>query len=100
MQVRLTTSLDFLMKKRRCGEIPAAVDRQENIFALGRFCEPHMIAEPALDSAALIIIGACALGIIFRSALKTIYIKLTHIGSDFFKVFNELVISHADTPLS
>ena len=45
-------------------------------------------------------LGACTLGIIFCSALKAIHIKLTHISSDFFKVFNELVISHADTPLS
>lgn len=94
MQVRLTTSLDFLMKKRRQGFLPAAVDRQENIFALGRLCKPHMIAEPALDSAALIIIGTCALGVIFRPALKAENIEFTHVCPYFFKILDKFAVSH------
>ena len=78
----------------------AAIYRQENVLSFRRLREPHAVSQPALQPAAFIIIGACTLGIIFCSALKAIHIKLTHISSDFFKVFNELVISHADTPLS
>ena len=78
----------------------AAIYRQENILSLRCLREPHVVSQPALQPAALIIIGACALGIIFCSALKAIHIKLTHISSDFFKVLYELTISHADTLLS
>ena len=78
----------------------AAIHRQENVLSFRCLREVHVIPQPTLQPAALIIIGACTLGIIFCSALKAIHIKLTHIGSDFFKVFNELTIGHAGTLLS
>ena len=48
--------------------------------------ERHIIAQPALNSAALVIVAAGALRIIFLTALKAIDIELSHVVTNALEV--------------
>ena len=78
----------------------SAVNRKKDIFAFRGLREAHIISQPALDASPFIIVGARTLGIVFGSALKSVYIELTHIGADFFKVLHEFIVCHGVRPLS
>ena len=70
------------------------VHGQKNRFAAGVLTERHVIAQPALDPPALIIIAAGALAVILFTALETIDIEIPHIAADLFKAFDQLAVSH------
>ena len=51
-----------------------------------------MIAKPAFKTAALVIIGTRTLALIVITTLETVNVEITHICSDFFKVFDKLTV--------
>lgn len=76
----------------------AAVNGQKDILAVGRLPEAHIIAQPAFNPAALVIIGAGAFGPEIIPALKAIDIKLPDIITDPLKVFYQFTVSQGVPP--
>ena len=54
----------------------------------------HVVAQPALDPAPLIIVAAGALEAVFFPALKAVDIELAHIIPDALKTLDQLAICH------
>ena len=70
----------------------AAINGDEYVFTLRSAHEAHMIPQPAFQTSPLIIIGSGTLRLIIVTAFETINIEITHICSDFFKVFDKLTV--------
>jgi hypothetical protein len=51
-----------------------------------------MIAKPAFEPAALVIIGTRTLALVVITALEAIHVEIAHICSDFLKVFDKLTV--------
>jgi hypothetical protein len=51
-----------------------------------------MIAKPAFQTAALVVIGTRTFTLIVITALEAIYVEITHICSDLLKVFDKLTV--------
>jgi hypothetical protein len=51
-----------------------------------------MITQPAFKPAALIIVRTRALALIIITALEALNIKISHIRSDFLKIFDKLTV--------
>ena len=73
---------------------PPAVNRKEHILSGSILVEGHIVTEPALDPAPLIIVAACALEAVFFPALKAVDIELAHIIPDALKTLDQLAICH------
>ena len=77
----------------------AAVDGDEDVLPLGGADEAHVIPQPALHAAALVVIGARALAVEVIAALEAVDIEVPHIGADALEVFDQLVVGgHGGTP--
>ena len=70
----------------------SAIDGDKNIFTFRSANKAHMIAKPAFKTAALVIIGTRTLALIVITTLETVNVEITHICSDFFKVFDKLTV--------
>ena len=77
----------------------AAVHGQEYILPIRVLAEAHEVSQPAFHPAALVIIAAGALFVIFRPALETVHIKLPHIIPNAVEILDELAIGHVRCPL-
>ena len=77
-----------------------AIDGDENIFSFRGLAKLHIITEPALDTTALIIIGARTFPSVLIAALEAVDIELTHIITDTVEVLYQLAICHVFTSLS
>ena len=73
--------------KRVTGDA-TAVNGQKHILAGGILMEGHIIAEPAFDSAALIIIAAGTLGGVLVAAFEAVDIELAHIITNSIKILD------------
>ena len=69
-----------------------AVDGDEDVLPLGGADEAHVIPQPALHAAALVVVGAGALAVEVIAALEAVDIEVPHIGADALEVFDELVV--------
>ena len=69
-----------------------AINGDEYVFTLRSAYEAHMIPQPAFQTSPLIIIGSGTLRLIIVTAFETINIEITHICSDFLKVFDEFTV--------
>ena len=77
----------------------AAVDGDEDVLPLGGADKAHVVPQPALHAAALVVIGAGALGLIPVAALEAVHVEIPHIGADALEVFDEFVVGrHGGTP--
>ena len=72
----------------------SAIYGQKYILTGRILMERHIVAKPAFNSSTLIIVAAGALGIVFFTALETIYIELTHVVADALKVLYQLAVRH------
>jgi hypothetical protein len=70
----------------------SAIDGDENVFTFGSANKAHMIAKPAFKTATLVIIGTRTLALIVITTFEAVNVKITHICSDFFKVFYQFAI--------
>jgi hypothetical protein len=70
----------------------AAIDGDENVFTFRSAHEAHMIPKPAFQAAPLVIIGTLAFLLIIVTAFETVNIEITHIRSDFLKVFDKFAV--------
>ena len=68
----------------------SAIYGEENVFSIRRLPETHKVSKPAFNTAALIVIAARTLLVVFRSALKSIDVELPHIISDTVKILDQL----------
>ena len=93
---------DVLVRKALCleglvervvGDSPA-VNREEDVLAGGILAEGHVIANPALDSAPLVVIAAGAFDTVLLPALEAIDIEFPHIVPDARKVLDQFVVRH------
>ena len=76
----------------------AAVYRQKHLFSGGILPKGHVIPQPALHAAALVVVAAGTLCVVLLTAFKAIDIELPHIAADVLKVFNQLAVSQAYHP--
>lgn len=83
----------------RVVRLGAAVDREEYALPLGAAHELHVVPEPAFDAAALVVIRARALFVVFLAAFEAVDIKLAHIRPNPLVVFDELAVRRHGTPL-
>jgi hypothetical protein len=51
-----------------------------------------MIAKPAFEPAALVIIGTGTLALIFLTALEAVNVEITHICSDLLEILDKLAV--------
>ena len=71
-----------------------AVNREEYILTGGVLMKGHKVANPAFNSAPLIIVAAGAFDAILFPALKPIDIEFAHVVPDTFKTLDQLTICH------
>jgi hypothetical protein len=64
----------------------------KTLFPLGGADEAHVVPLPALQEAALVVIGARAFGLKRLAALEIVDIEIPHIGADALEVLDEFVI--------
>ena len=76
-----------------------AVHVDVHMLALGRVVRPGVIRQPALDTAALIVVGAGAFAVKFRARLETVYVKLPHIVAYAVKILDQF-LKFCHNPLS
>ena len=72
----------------------SAVNREEHILSGGILVEGHIVAKPAFDPAALIIVAAGTLESVFFPTLKAIDIEFAHIAPDALKTLDQFAIRH------
>ena len=77
----------------------AAVHGQEYILSIRGLTESHEVPQPAFHPAALIVIAAGALFVVFRPAFETVYIELPHIIPDAVEILDKLAVGHVRCPL-
>ena len=77
----------------------AAVDGDEDVLPLGGADKAHVVPQPALHAAALVVIRPRALGLIPIAALEAVHVEIPHIGADALEVLDEFVVGgHGGTP--
>ena len=72
----------------------SAIYGQKYILTGRILMERHIVAKPAFNSSALIIVATGALGIIFLTTLEAIDIELPHVVADALKVLYQLAVCH------
>ena len=77
----------------------STVHEQEYILSIRGLTESHEVPQPAFHPAALVVIAAGALFVIFGAALEAVHIKLPHIIPDAVEVLDELAVGHVRCPL-
>ena len=70
----------------------------KTLFPLGGADEAHVVPLPALQEAALVVIGARAFGLKRLAALETVDIEVPHIGTDALEVLDEFIIGGHGSP--
>ena len=76
----------------------AAVHRQKDALAAAIVTEGHIVTQPALHTAALVIIAAGAFRRVLFTALKAVDIELPHIVADPLEAFDQFTVSHMIPP--
>ena len=71
-----------------------AVHAEEDPLAVAAAAEAHVVAQPALHPAALVVVAAWACGIVFPAAAEAVDIKLPHIFPDAAEILNQLAVCH------
>ena len=80
---------------KRVGGDGAAVHAEEDVFPVRGLAEAHEVAQPALHAAALVVIAAGALFVVFCPAFEAEHIELPHIVADAVEIFDQLAVRHA-----
>ena len=76
----------------------AVIHGYKDAFALGTAAKCHAAAQPALYSAALVVIAARAFVRESLAAFEAVDVKLAHIAADFFEALYKLSVGHALAP--
>ena len=76
----------------------AAVNGQENVLSVCGLPEAHEVSQPALNSAALVVIAPGTLFVILIPALEAIDIELPHVVPNPVKVFDKLTVCYTAPP--
>jgi hypothetical protein len=69
-----------------------AINGYENVLSFSGPYKAHMIAKPAFEPAALVVIGTRTLALIVVTALEAVNVEIAHIRSDFLKIFDKLTV--------
>ena len=79
--------------ERVAGDLPA-VNGKKDVLSAAVLPEGHVVAQPAFDPAALVVIATGAFGVILAAAFEAVDIEFPHVVPDPAEILNQLTVGH------
>ena len=71
-----------------------AVHGKKNAFSAAVIPERHIVRQPALDAAPLVVIASGALSPELLSGPEPIHVEVPHVITDLLEIFDQFVVGH------